>query len=123
MGMISFNKKNRGFALIELLCVILVIACLLIFAVDEYIRYIAQTRITRANVDIDELIKAVRLYNIKESNRFEVDVFMPNKLGSFIGRYLDKEPPMDPWGKPYKHSADMGVVYSMGPDGKDSVIT
>lgn len=121
--MISLNKKSprNGFALIELLFVLLVICTLLIFCVDEYMRHLENTRITRARTDIDELIKAIRLYNIRENDRFDVKVFSTAQLGSFIGNYLDKEPPLDPWGNYYRHSPDMGIVYSLGPDRKDQM--
>lgn len=114
--------KNKGFALIELMVVLLIMSALLIFAIEEYKRHIASTRITRARADIEELIKAVRLFNIKESNSFSVAVFSPQALGAFIGTYLEKEPPRDPWGNFYLHSADLGVVFSCGPDGKPQTI-
>ena len=55
------RRFARGFALIELLVTLLIISALLIFAIEEYRRHIASTRITRARADIDELVKAVRL--------------------------------------------------------------
>jgi len=112
------RRFARGFALIELLVTLLIISALLIFAIEEYRRHIASTRITRARADIDELVKAVRLYNIKESRQFETEVFSPQALGTFIGTYLEKEPPRDPWGVYYLHDAKQGVVFSCGPDGR-----
>ncbi len=110
-------KDGKGFAVIELLITLLIISALLIFAVDEYRRYINSTRITRARADIEELVKAVRLYNIKEAKQFSVEVFSPQALGNFVGRYLEKEPPRDPWGLYYQHAPALGVVFSCGPDG------
>lgn len=112
------RRFAKGFALIELLVTLLIISALLIFALEEYRRHIASTRITRARADIDELVKAVRLYNIKESRQFETEVFSPQALGTFIGTYLEKEPPRDPWGVYYLHDVKQGVVFSCGPDGK-----
>ncbi len=112
------RRFNKGFALIELLVTMLIISALLIFAIEEYRRYIASTRITRARADIDELIKAVRLYNIKETRQFETEVFSPPALGTFIGTYLEKEPPRDPWGVYYLHDPKQGIVFSCGPDGR-----
>jgi len=109
---------NKGFALIELMVTLLIISALLIFAIEEYRRHIASTRITRARADIEELVKSVRLYNIKESRQFETEVFSPQALGTFIGTYLEKEPPRDPWGVYYLHDVKQGVVFSCGPDGK-----
>ncbi len=100
---------------------LVIIGVILIIAVDEYLRYLDTTRITRARADIDELIKAIRLYNIKENDRFKVEIFSPNKLGSFVGNYLEKDAPLDPWGNYYRHSPTMGIVYSCGPDKKAQV--
>lgn len=111
-------RQKNGFALIELLVTLLIMSSLLIFAIEEYRRHIINTRITRARADIDELVKAVRLYNIKEAQNFAVTIFSPQALGNFIGTYLEKEPPRDPWGVYYLHSPELGVVYSSGPDGK-----
>ena len=110
--------KRDGFAFIELMLVLLIISSLLIFAVEEYKRHIAETRITRARADMEELAKAVRLYNIKEPKFFDARTFSPSALGAFIGTYLEKEPPRDPWGNFYFHSDGMGVIFSCGPDGK-----
>lgn len=118
----NFRLKN-GFALIELLISLLIISTLLIFAVEEYRRHIINTKITRARADIEELAKAIRLYNIKEPQNFAVTTFSPEALGNFVGTYLEKEPPRDPWGVYYLHSPEQGLVFSTGPDGKPQTTT
>ena len=35
--------------------------------------------------------------------------------------YLEDKSLLDPWGNYYIHSPEMGIVYSMGPNGKDEV--
>ncbi len=106
-----------GFTLIELLVSLLIISTLLIFAVEEYKRHIETARIGRARADIEELVKSVRLYNIRENRTFDIGTFSPQLLGSFVGNYLEKEPPRDPWGNYYRHDANIGIVFSTGPDG------
>jgi len=108
---------KSGFTLIELLVSLLIISTLLIFAVEEYKRHIETARIGRARADIEELLKSVRLYNIRENQTFAIGTFSPQLLGTFIGNYLEKEPPRDPWGNFYRHNADTGIVFSTGPDG------
>ncbi|OGK04939.1 MAG: hypothetical protein A2W80_13320 [Candidatus Riflebacteria bacterium GWC2_50_8] len=110
--------QRSGFTLIELLVSLLIISTLLIFAVEEYKRHIETARIARARADIEELVKSVRLYNIREGKNFAVTTFSPAQLGTFIGNYLEKEPPRDPWGNFYLHAPDLGIVFSSGPDGK-----
>ncbi len=114
-------KARKGFTIVELMVVLVALGIILIFAVDEYLRYLDNARITRANADIEELIKAIRLYNIKEEKRFETTIFSPINLGSFVGNYLEKEAPLDPWGNYYRHDPDMGIVYSCGPNKKSEV--
>ena len=108
---------KSGFTLIELLVSLLIISTLLIFAVEEYKRHIETARIGRARADIEELVKSVRLYNIRENQTFSVETFSPQLLGSFIGNYLEKEPPRDPWGNYYQHDPNTGIIFSAGPDG------
>lgn len=110
---------KRGFALIELLVVLLIIGILTYYATEEYMRSIERAKSTRAAADIEELLKSVRLFNIRENKQFEARVFNLSELGNFVGNYLETEPPLDPWENPYRHSPEMGVVYSTGPDGID----
>jgi len=118
------NKpSNSGFTLIELLVSLLIISTLLIFAVEEYKRHIETARIGRARADIEELAKSIRLYNIRENQNFGIGTFSPQLLGPFIGNYLEKEPPRDPWGNYYRHDADTGIVFSVGPDGMSQSTT
>lgn len=117
------HKNIKGFTLVELLLVLLILGLILFFAIEEYLKAIDTARIGKAKADIEELIKAVRLHNIKENNRFLVEVFSPNKLGSFVGNYLEKDAPLDPWGNYYRHSPNLGIVYSCGPNKKSEVDT
>lgn len=110
----------RGFNLIEMMVAVIIIATLVLIAVREYGEYVLRAKITKAQVDLEELAKAVRMYNMKEEQPFRVATFTILELGSFIGTYLEKEPPFDPWGTPYCHDAEMGIIYSIGPDGLDS---
>jgi general secretion pathway protein G len=117
------RKKIKGFTLIELLVVLLILGLILIFAINEYLKAIETARIGKAKADMEELVKAIRLHNIKENNRFVVEVFSPNKLGSFVGNYLEKDAPLDPWGNYYRHAPNLGIVYSCGPNKKSEVDT
>jgi len=103
--------------------VVLIMGYLLIFAVDEYLRYIEDARRTRARADLEELVRAVRLFNIRENRTFDIATFSPQILGSFVGTYLEKEPSKDPWDNYYLHASDQGVVFSCGPDGKPQTLT
>jgi len=117
---IRIQRRGRsGFSLIELLVVLLIMGLLLVFAIEEYVKHIEQARITKAKADLEMLAKAVRLYGMKEEKTFEVATFTKLYLGNFIGTYLEKDPPNDPWERPYFHRPELGILYSFGEDGVD----
>lgn len=111
---------SRGFNLIELMVALIIIATLILIAIREYAEYVQRAKITKAQMDLEELGKSVRMYNTREDQPFRIATFTIRDLGMFVGTYLEKEPPNDPWGRPYRHNADLGIVYSIGPDGLDS---
>lgn len=114
---------KKGFSLIELMVVLLVISTIMIYAVEEYRRHIEDAKIARAQADLDELVKAVRLYNIREGRPLRVATFTLTDLGNFVGTYLEKEPPKDPWGNWYLHNHEIGAVFSMGPNKKPDILS
>lgn len=114
---------RKGFSLIELMVVLLVMSAILIFAIEEYRRHIEDARVAKAKADLDELVKSVRLFNIREGRTFKVATFTLSELGGFVGTYLEKEPAKDPWGNFYRHSPDLGVVFSQGPNGRADVLS
>lgn len=114
--------KNTGFTLIEIMIVLVIVSLLATRAVQEYQNYLLEAKITKAKVDIADLIKAIRLYNLREDNYFSIATFSKEYLGSFVGKYLEVPPPLDPWGMPYMHEPDLGLVYSTGPNKKPDFI-
>lgn len=114
---------RKGFSLIELMVVLLVISTIMIFAVEEYRRHIEDAKIARAKADLDELVKAVRLFNIREGKSFRIATFTIADLGNFVGTYLEKEPSKDPWGNFYRHAPELGVVFSPGPNGRADILS
>jgi prepilin-type N-terminal cleavage/methylation domain-containing protein len=110
---------RRGFSLIELMIALFIMTALMSLAVNEYLQHIWDARITRCKTDLEEIGKTVRLYNIREDKTFEIGTFTFQYLGNLIGTYFEKEPPLDPWKRPYLHAPRQGVVYSVGEDGID----
>lgn len=99
--------------------VLVIMGLLMTFALDQYTKDVEFTKRTRARMDLEELAKSVRLYNIREEKTFSVATFTQQALATFVGTYLESTPPMDPWGHPYKHKSELGILYSLGPDGDD----
>ncbi|NLI76686.1 MAG: hypothetical protein GX442_09620 [Candidatus Riflebacteria bacterium] len=95
---------------------LLILGVVLVFAIHEYEDHIVSAKVTRCRSDLEDLAKAIRWYNIREEKPFAIGTFTAEYLGPFIGTYLEVAPPKDPWGQPYRHNPDLGVVYSCGPN-------
>ena len=100
---------RKGFTLIELLVVITILAVLAGAALPYVQNYVEESRIAKAKTDLEEVARALAVYETREGEYSKGDV------SDLTGRYLNKAP-IDPWGKPYVVATDSGVVYSSGPD-------
>ncbi len=104
---------RRGFTLIELLVVITILAILAGAALPYVQNYVAESRIAKAKADLEEIARALAVYETREGDYAKLDV------SDLTGRYLNKSP-IDPWGAPYVVDPKGGIVYSAGPDRKDT---
>ena len=103
---------KKGFTLIELLVVITIIAILAGAALPYVQNYVDESRQAKAKSDLDEIARALIVYESREGEYIKADV------SDLTGRYLDRSP-IDPWGVPYIVATESGIVYSLGPDRKD----
>jgi len=101
--------KRAGFTLIELLVVITILAILVGAALPYVQNYVAESRLSKAKSDLEEIKKALAIYETREG------LYKDATLHNLTGRYLNSSP-IDPWGKSYVVSTGGGVVYSTGPD-------
>ncbi len=100
---------RKGFTLIELLVVITILAVLAGAALPYVQSYVEEARIAKAKTDLEEISKAIAVYETREGEYLKGDV------SDLTGRYLNKAP-IDPWGRPYVVATDSGLVLSGGPD-------
>jgi len=118
---------RRGFTLIELLVVITILAILAGAALPYVQNYVAESRIAKAKTDLEEIARALAVYETREGEYPDVDTTGLvgadtdgiSDVSQLTGRYLNKAP-IDPWGKPYTIDLFSGTVYSSGPDRKDT---
>ena len=118
----------RGFTLLELLVVMVIIGLLASFVAPRYFSQISKSEVQTARAQLDALEKALDTYRL-DNGRYPstaqgLSALNQRPAGNekWRGPYLKKGVPLDPWGKPYiyvspgQHSEfDLS---SLGNDGK-----
>ena len=106
------RRTRRGFTLLELLVVMVIIGLLASYVGPKYFGQIGKSEIKVARAQIDALDKALAQYRI-DVGRFPTTEQglaaltaapsgeSPSGKSGWSGPYLSKSVPSDPWGRPY----------------------
>jgi general secretion pathway protein G len=119
---------NKGFTLLELLVVIVIIGLLAGYVAPRYFGQVGRSEVQVARAQIESLEKALdqfrldtRHYPTAEQG-LDALVLKPANEANWTGPYLKKAVPTDPWGRPYVYrvpgSKGEFDLYSYGKDGK-----
>ena len=123
------RQRSRGFTLIELMVVIMILGVLAALVVPRVMTRPDEARAIAARQDIAQIMQQLRLYRLDNSRYPTTD----QGLQALVTRPADGPPannwksyldrvPTDPWGKPYQY-LNPGArgeidVFSLGADGQ-----
>ena len=128
MKKIKGHQRQRGFTLIELMVVLVIIGVLAALIIPNVLERADDARITAAKTDISNLSQALKLYKLDNQiyptaeQGLQALVILPT-VGTVPMNwkpYIEKLP-QDPWGHPYQY-LNPGIksevdVMSLGADG------
>jgi general secretion pathway protein G len=122
------RNRERGFTLVELLVVMVILGLLASLVLPNFFRQGAKARVGVARSQIAQLGTALDAFALDvgryptDSEGLEALLEAPSDAKNWDGPYLKKAVPDDPWGNPYVYSTGGStagyVLLSNGADGK-----
>lgn len=126
------NSSHRGFTLIEMLVVLVIIGLLAGLVGPRLFSKVDSSKVQAAEAQVKMLKGAVEMFRLDvgraptEAEGLGVLSTAPADEGvraRWRGPYLDEALPVDPWGNPYQYvpppsSNQPFALYSLGADGK-----
>jgi general secretion pathway protein G len=122
------RRSHRGFTLLELLVVMVIIGLLAAYVGPKYFSQVGKSEVKTARAQIVGFEKALEQYRVDVGTYPTTEqglaalVTRPANVAKWDGPYLAKAVPLDPWGHAYIYKApgDHGDIdlLSLGKDGQ-----
>ena len=124
------KNRNRGFSLIELIVVLVILGLLATVVGPRVMSRLAQGKSEIAKLQIDQLDGALGLYRFdvgrypNSSEGLQALIDNPSGVQNWSGPYLDKRTlPKDPWGREYEYrSPGQNGDYDLWSYGADELL-
>jgi general secretion pathway protein G len=126
----SQSVRVRGFTLLELMVVLLILALLATIAAPQVMKHLSKAKTETAKIQVDALTASVNYFQL-DTGRYPTEqeglkalVEHPANEIKWDGPYVQKKDSLvDPWGRPYLYKypgqhRDVDI-YTLGSDGKD----
>ena len=101
------RRGEAGFSLIEILVVVIIMGVLAAYVGPNLFQRIGKSKMTVARAQIEALSAALDSYRLDNdyypSTEPGLDAlwYQPQDMPNWLGPYMQKEEPNDPWGKSY----------------------